>query len=195
MKSNNRVILGGTIALLLIALIVAVGLINRGVGMKRHAARPALNHTAEIGKRAPDFEVSTTQGLFDLDAARKPVFLEVFATWCPHCQRETAVLNRLYSQYHAQIAFVAVSGSSTGMDGRSPASQADVVRFAQRFDVRYPIAYDASLGVMHAYIAGDRGYPTFALIAPDKTIVYLDAGEVPYGDLSRAIAAQAGTVR
>ncbi|HMF28152.1 MAG TPA: hypothetical protein VKE42_05235, partial [Candidatus Cybelea sp.] len=45
---------------------------------------------AQVGQPAPTFVVATTNGLFDLSKTNRPLVLEVFATWCPHCQRETA---------------------------------------------------------------------------------------------------------
>ena len=88
---------------------------------------------AELGKTAPQFQVPTTAGLFDLQKQTQPVFLELFASWCPHCQHETAVINKLYDAYHSRIAFVAVSASDTGMDGTSPESENDVYNFTKRF--------------------------------------------------------------
>ena len=97
---------------------------------------------ATLGATAPEFVVATTSGLFDLEKTDKPVFLEIFATWCPHCQRETAVIDKLYAKYQSQMDFVGVSGSDTAMDGTSAASQNDVLAWIQKFDVKYPVAYD-----------------------------------------------------
>jgi thiol-disulfide isomerase/thioredoxin len=140
---------------------------------------------AQAGQPAPAFAVSTTNGLFELKNAEKPVFLEVFATWCPHCQRETAVIDRLYQKYRARVDFVGVSGSDTAIDGTSPASQADVLNWVRRFNVQYPVAYDASLGVANSYLQG--GFPTIAIIGRDKTVAYLNSGEIAYADLDAAL--------
>ena len=107
---------------------------------------------------------------------KKPVFLEVFATWCPHCQRETAVINALYHRYAGKLDFVAVSGSPYANDRLSPESLSDVLGFAHYFKVQYPIAYDASLDVAKSYLQG--GYPTIALITGDKRIAYVGSGEI-----------------
>jgi thiol-disulfide isomerase/thioredoxin len=141
---------------------------------------------AQVGQPAPEFEVSTTGGLFDLATVDRPVFLEVFATWCPHCQRETVVVDKLYEKYRSRVAFVAVSGSDTAMDGTSAASQLDVLNWARRFNVQYPVAYDALLSVADLYLQG--GFPTFALIGKDKKVAYLNSGEVSFGELDAAVA-------
>jgi cytochrome c biogenesis protein CcmG/thiol:disulfide interchange protein DsbE len=158
-----------------------------------HASRELKNAsiapivaTAQMGQRAPQFNVLTTHGAFNLNKATKPVFVEIFATWCPHCQRETSVINRLYDTYHSRVDFVAIPGSTTGMDETSPESQLDVLNFQLRFHVHYPIAaYDPTLSVAKLYLQG--GYPTIAVINTKKTIAYLNAGEVPYRQLAAVL--------
>jgi cytochrome c biogenesis protein CcmG, thiol:disulfide interchange protein DsbE len=140
---------------------------------------------ATLGATAPQFEVATTSGLFDLSKTEKPVFLEVFATWCPHCQRETAVIDKLFAKYRSQVDFVGVSGSDTAMDGTSAASQADVLAWIQKFNVTYPIAYDPLDAVADLYLQG--GFPTIAVIDKAKKIVYLNSGEIAYDELAAAI--------
>ncbi len=149
------------------------------------AAQAPTVSKAQAGQPAPNFAVATTAGLFELNKTNKPVFLEVFATWCPHCQRETAVIDRLYRAYKSRVDFVGVSGSDTGMDNTSPASQLDVLNWMQRFDVQYPVAYDASLNVANSYLQG--GFPTIAIIGRDKNVAYLNSGELSYGELAAAI--------
>ena len=140
---------------------------------------------AQVGQSAPNFVVATTAGLFDLSKVDKPVFLEVFATWCPHCQRETAVIDRLFRRYRDRVAFVGVSGSDTAMDGTSASSQVDLLQWRQRFNAEYPVAYDPLLNVANLYLQG--GFPTLAVIGRDKRVIYLSSGEVSYGELSAAI--------
>ncbi|HUZ48477.1 MAG TPA: TlpA disulfide reductase family protein [Candidatus Dormibacteraeota bacterium] len=174
-----------------VASIVVVALLIVGaiVWVRVHPSQPLQNASqaptigkAVLGATAPEFQAATTDGPFDLATAKKPVFLEVFATWCPHCQRETAVLNKLYAAYKNRVAFVAVSGSDTGMDGASPASEVDVLNFRTRFQVQYPVAYDGTLAVANLYLQG--GFPTIVVIDSHKKIAYLTSGETPYGELA-----------
>jgi cytochrome c biogenesis protein CcmG/thiol:disulfide interchange protein DsbE len=167
--------------------IAAVLFYNFGPGHRgvQTASQSPIVGKAQIGHSAPTFEVSTTGGFFDLATVDKPVFLEVFATWCPHCQRETVVVDKLYKQYRSRVAFVAVSGSDTAMDGTSASSQLDVLDWTRRFNVQYPVAYDPLLNVANLYLQG--GFPTFALIGKDKKVAYLNSGEISYRDLDAAI--------
>ena len=140
---------------------------------------------AQLGGRAPEFSVATNTGYFDLNATRKPVFLEVFATWCPHCQRETKVIDRLYARYRSRVAFVAVSGSNTAMDGSSDSSELDVLDWIKKFNVQYPVAYDPLLNVANLYMQG--GFPTLVIIGTNKKVAYLDDGEISYAELDSAL--------
>jgi len=151
-----------------------------------NASKAPVNATVEIGARAPQFSIPTTQGPFDLDAETKPIFLEVFATWCPHCQHETKIINSLYKSYGSRVAFISIPGSDTGMDGTSSESQFDVLNFQLAFKVQYPIAaYDPNLVIAKQYLKG--GYPTIAVIDKKKTVSYINSGEIPQGELAAEI--------
>ena len=170
----------------LVTILVVIAIIIGAIWYLRHpqngsqqlqnASQAPMSALLTVGATAPEFQAATTAGGFDLAKTKKPVFLEVFATWCPHCQRETVVLDRLYAQFQKKIDFIAVSGSNTGMDGLA-ATQNDVLQFAQRFGVRYPIAFDGTLTVANEYLQG--GFPTIVIIASNKKIDYLNSGEIP----------------
>ena len=144
---------GGVVVVIVVA---AVLVYNAGSshGSVQTASQAPIVGKAALSKTAPQFEVSTTAGLFNLSKTQKPVFLEVFATWCPHCQRMTSVVDRLYAAYRSRVDFVAVSGSDTAMDGTSSSSQRDVLDWVKRFNVKYPVGYDPILDVANLYLAG-----------------------------------------
>ena len=185
---NQRVL--ALLSLLVLAVLIAGGIFYARLhgAQLNNASTAPVNATAAMGQKAPEFTLPTTAGAFDLAAVTKPVFLEIFATWCPHCQRETVVLNQLYAAYGSRVAFLAIPGSDTGMDGASPESQLDVLNFQIRFNVKYPIAqYDPNLTVAKLYLKG--GYPTVAVIDRNKTITYINDGEIPYKELATALNA------
>jgi thiol-disulfide isomerase/thioredoxin len=185
---RRKPILYVTLALIAIALVVTVAMLSRNPGIvPQSATETHQQSTIKVGDKAPEFAASTTAGPFDLASANTPVMLEVFATWCPHCQRETKIIDDLYAKYGKQISIVAVSGSNVGGDGNGPASQADVIAFAQKFNVKYPIAFDPDLKVANAYL--QSGFPTIVVIKPDKTISYIGDGELAESTLETAIKA------
>jgi thiol-disulfide isomerase/thioredoxin len=184
---NRRTAQIATIGIIAAIAVIAALAYHFGPGRNRIVAAsqtPTIGK-AQLGQRAPEFTVATNAGYFDLNATRKPVFLEVFATWCPHCQRETKVIDRLYSAYHSRVSFVAVSGSNTAIDGSSDSSELDVLDWVKQFDVRYPVAYDPLLNVANLYMQG--GFPTLVVIGSNKKIAYLDDGEIAYADLDAAL--------
>jgi len=179
---NRQTILYATIAVVIVGAIIAVALASR---VPQSAT--AVNKKAQltVGQTAPTFSVSTTAGPFDLASVSTPVLLEVFATWCPHCQREVTVMNLLAKQYAGKVAIVAVSGSPYGLDGSSPENQADVLQFVQKLGVSYPVAFDPELKVADNYLQG--GYPTIVIIDKGKKIRYINDGEIAPADLAKAI--------
>jgi len=186
-----------SVALVVLAVIIAVALASRGAVSSSASTAPA-SAVLKVGQSAPPFAVSTTAGPFDLaQNGGKPTLLEVFATWCPHCQRETAVLNRLHATFGSRANIVSVSGSALGSDGQTPETQVDVVAFATKFGVRYPIAFDPNLAVANAYLQG--GFPTFVAIDARNVVRAVDTGEVAEAKLAgmvrNALAASAAAPR
>jgi thiol-disulfide isomerase/thioredoxin len=179
---NRKIVVYATLAVVAIAAIVAVALANR---VSQVALTPNPTATLKVGDKAPTFSVSTNAGPFDLATVTSPVFLEVFATWCPHCQHEVPIVDALAQHYAGKVAFVGVTGSPLGIDEQSPENQADVDGWVQKLGVTYPVAFDANLTVANEYLQG--GYPTIVLIGTDKTIRYVGSGELAPEVLAKAI--------
>jgi len=184
---NQRLL--ATISIAIVAILIIGGVLY--VKLKpshqlQSASQAPVVSSAQAGQTAPEFTAATTAGPFDLAKADRPVFLEVFATWCPHCQRETAVIDKLYNNYRSRVDFIAIPGSDTAMDGTSPSSQLDVLTFQQKLHADYPIAaYDPTLSIANMYLMG--GFPTIAVIGKDKKISYINSGEISYDELSREL--------
>lgn len=183
---RRKPILYVTLGVIAVALVVTVAVLSRNPSVVPQSATETHAQSAlKVGQKAPDFAVSTTAGPFDLATARTPVLLEVFATWCPHCQRETAILNTLYPRYKGAVNIVAVAGSPYAMDESQPESQADVVAFMQKFSIVYPVAFDPSLDVAGKYLQG--GFPTVVLIGKDGLVQSIRDGEIPQADIAKAL--------
>ncbi len=184
-QARRRYILIGSLVLLAVVVIVAISLANR---VPESASTAPINSTIKVGDKAPDFTVSSTGGPFQLSTtgASKPTLLEVFATWCPHCQREAPVLSKLASQFAGRVNFIGVAGSANAIDGSSPETQVDVFDWSQKFGATYPVAFDPDLTVAHEYLQG--GFPTVVLI--DHGIVQsIRSGEMPPSDIAAGLSA------
>ncbi|HEY0615418.1 MAG TPA: TlpA disulfide reductase family protein [Candidatus Elarobacter sp.] len=182
---RRKLILYVILAVVIVAIIVYVGLASRSNVVPKAASEAPMNSKLKAGDTAPSFAVQTNAGPFDLGQVATPVLLEVFATWCPHCQRETAVLNDLSTKYAGKLAIVAVSGSPYAIDGSSGESQTDVNRFGEQFQVRYPLAFDRDLKVAQLYLQG--GFPTIVVIDKNKKITAVKSGEIPPAELEKLI--------
>jgi thiol-disulfide isomerase/thioredoxin len=176
-----------TLAVIVVGLIVVVGWFSRPNTVVPESATKAIGSSKlKVGDTAPEFAVQTNAGPFDLAGVQTPVLLEVFATWCPHCQRETTVLNDVATKYRGKIAMIAVSGSAQDSTGSGAETQADVNTFGATYQVRYPLAFDPDLKVASLYLK--TGFPTLVLIGANKKIVWTRDGEVPEAALDKAIA-------
>jgi len=185
--ARRTIIIYVTLILLAVLVIVAVGFAVRSGSVQNASNAPDFAAIA-VGQPAPAFSVATTEGAFDSSkVAGKPILLEAFATWCPHCQREVPVLNALYAKYKGKIGLVGVSASPLGMDSVTPESQADVIAFAEKYGVHYPIAFDPNLDVKQKYLQG--GYPTIVLVGSTGKILAIGTGEIDAKQLQKALDA------
>lgn len=103
----------------------------------------------EIGKAAPDFELSKLDGtkvkLSDLKG--KKVILNFWATWCGPCQREMPDMQEFYSKYQNDVEILAVNyTASEGSEGKEK-----VRRFAEEKGVTFPILLDTDIKVTTTY--------------------------------------------
>ena len=97
-----------------------------------------------IGKPAPTLSLATATGArYSLSAEKgHPVLREFFAIWCPHCQRESAVLNQIESDFSAKgLKSLAILANpygqrydSSGGSDRTLAVSLDLVWFIHTFN-------------------------------------------------------------
>ena len=135
------------------------------------------------GDIAPELEATRPDGtkvtLTDLDGnpvrladlRGKVVWLNFWATWCPPCQSETPVLRDMAAAYRDRgLAVVGIAVQETTVD--------DVRAYAERYELGYPIAFDASADIFHRYRV--FALPTQFFIGPDGRI--LDVVNGPMSD-------------
>ena len=143
------------------------------------------------GTKAPSFVLRSGIGSFSSsELTGKPYLLEIFATWCPHCQRMTKVLHAIRAGVpESRLAMLSVTGSpyaaNSTPDNLVPENQDDVNKFDTTFGVTWPTFFDPDLTVTKKF--GLNGFPTIFIINKKGTIVYADSGEVSQDTLMRAI--------
>jgi peroxiredoxin len=148
-------------------------------------AAEGLPARVAAGREAPPFQAVTLAGdtvsLQSLQGA--PVLLNLWATWCAPCRRETPFLQRLHERYSS--AGLQVVGVSTDTRAALP----EVEAFIEEFGVTYRILHDPSARSMDVFSA--IGLPATYLIDGDGEILWLQLGEVREGDavFEKALAA------
>lgn len=149
------------------------------------AARPPASTTlVPVGSKAPAFTLKTPEGksVSLSDFRGKTVLLELFATWCPHCNSEAPHLIDIYrSLPKSKYAFVSVNA-----DGEDAAS---VFAYHRYYGMPFPALLDPSSvpGNFHQQGAagpvtskyGLAAYPTFFVIDPRGRITWRSDGEQP----------------
>src|SRR6478736_1808440 len=132
------------------------------------AARPSTNpDLLKPGTIAPAFTLKTPQGptVSLSDFRGKPVLLELFATWCPHCQAEAPHLAKLATELQP-----------------STENAASVYAFHRYFGLPYPALLDQGTQTGSFTQPGASGpvtseyhlqsFPTFYVISPTGRITF-----------------------
>jgi peroxiredoxin len=156
------------------------------------ATTPQSESLLPVGAKAPAFTLKTPQGKsVSLASLRgKAVLLELFATWCPHCNAEAPHLRTLATRLQgAKIAFLSING-----DGETAPS---VYAYHRYWGLPFPALLDpssqpgsftspgASGKVSLAY--GLQNFPTFYVIDPKGRVAWRSDGEQPDAALQQQL--------
>jgi peroxiredoxin len=198
-------LIGGVVTVAVVAIIVVVAIIranqaatpqqSQGTGLANPNDWNPARKMLAVGTQAPAFTLRGIDGrTYSLAAQRgHPVVLEFFAVWCPHCQREAAVIQNVAKKYESKgVRVWAILASpygpnydnSLGQD-TSLATKADVQFFSAAYNEHVPKLIDPNFRVFNRY--GYEGYPGIFVIDKQGKIVSSRAGEQPAAYLSNAI--------
>lgn len=187
-------LVAGVVAVVAVAAIIVYAVLhaNRAVpGSAVATDTPQLPSPMQAGSRAPEFQLRSKIGTFSSsELAGTPYLLEIFATWCPHCQRMTKVLRAIRASVpQSRLAMLSVTGSpyaaNATPDNPVPENEADVAAFETTFGTTWPSFYDPDLAVAKTW--GLDGFPTIFVVNAHGTIVYQTSGEVSQAQLMSAI--------
>lgn len=120
-------------------------------------------HNAEVGERAPSFELTGDNGSGARleDYRGKYVLLNFWATWCVPCVQEVPSLNRLQQEFESNG--LVVLGISVDEDKDA------YEQFLDRFDITFPTVRDPEMAVASLY--GTNMYPETYLIDREGFVV------------------------
>jgi thiol-disulfide isomerase/thioredoxin len=116
----------------------------------------------------------------------KVVLLDIFASWCPHCQEHAPHIVELYNQYK-QRGFT-VLGLATDREDKAE----DVKTFARNAKANYSIGFMTTEIVAYYCDSHNQGVPQMILFGPDGKLVSRQTGweENTGKDLKQLIEAQ-----
>ena len=157
-----------------LALAVAGCTSNDGTG-------PSAGDPSEI---APIFAVETTEGDFNLSdhlaTDGRPVFLNLWASWCFPCREEMPAIDRSAAA-NPGVKFLGVSVQD---------SRDDAVAFGNEIGVTYELGFDDDDAVNDAY--NPLGLPASYIISADGIILEEIFGKVTEQDLAEKFAKHFG---
>jgi peroxiredoxin len=136
---------------------------------------PLFPSTTEAS--APLFRTALLDGTtFDMQQTRGSVIImNIWATWCAPCKKETPDLVSLYEAYREDgLMIVGVSVDEQG--------ESVVVPFVEEYQVTYPIIIDRSGEVMDLY-GPTMGIPTTYIIDREGHFRYFATGAVTKTEL------------
>jgi thiol-disulfide isomerase/thioredoxin len=125
-----------------------------------------------VGAAIPDFSAPDVFGgtVRWEDYAGAPAVLAVWAPWCPHCQVELPVLDRVMKEFPA-VPLVTVVTSIGDSPGPTPDG------YMNDHSLRFPAAVDDADGTL-ARVFGIRAFPTLYFVGSDGAVVRFAEGEV-----------------
>ena len=174
-----------TLAVLILFVAIALSAVFlRGVAKPvRTVSAVGADSAALRSKTAPDFRLEAVDGsqVSLADFKGKVVLVNLWATWCPPCVRETPRIVRLAEKYKAQ-GLVVLGVNTTYQDDR-----AKVAAFVRDHKVSYPVLLDTDDRFGQAY--GARLLPTSYLIDQQGKIVQVRVGEIDEAQLGEQIQA------
>jgi thiol-disulfide isomerase/thioredoxin len=142
---------------------------------------PARGTLLGPGETVPDFSAPALAGgsVAWNDFAGAPAVIAVWAPWCPHCQVELPVLDRVMKD-HPDVAFLSVVTSIDLHPGPTPQ------QYMSEHGLSFPVAVDDDEGTI-ARALGISGFPTLYFVGSDGAVVRAVSGEVPEDTLHAVI--------
>lgn len=136
-----------------------------------------------VGAKAANFKLTSAAGhMVELKKMLKdkPVLVEFFATWCPHCQHSAPILNDLHQTFGDDIQFLAVNS------GDRPNTPSTSDQYKHDHHIQYPVLNRPSSETMDHYCV--QGFPSFALINKRGKVLWAQSGSLKSGLLNDLLA-------
>lgn len=152
-SSMMPVVLSMVAGLLVVALL--------GVLMLTPKAKPAVNTNipvgVQVGNRAPDFSLDRLDGKGQISLSsyrgQKPVWVNIWATWCPPCRGEMPEMQQVWQQYKDKIEILGVDFKEDASTVKNYVNQGGYSwNFVIDHDAAMSLQYDASAIPTHVFV-------------------------------------------
>lgn len=168
-----------------VAVVVIAGA-EEGIGPSRATqvtvSGPARSEPLAVGEAIPDFSAPGLDG--DLVAWRnfagRPSVVSIWAPWCPHCQVELPILDRVVAEF-PDVSLVTIVTAIGDQPGPTPEA------YMAEHGLTFPTAVDDGGGTI-AGAFGISGFPTLYFVDADGAVVRYASGEVSEETLRETIA-------
>ncbi len=142
---------------------------------------PGAEASSEGADAAPDFTIMTLDGAGfilseHLEDDGRPVFLNMWASWCPPCRQEMPDIDAA-SESHEDVKFVGIAVNDDPVEAAG---------FATSIDIGYTIGFDEQGVVAQEYKV--VGLPASYIISSDGVILEKIFGSVTEDDIDAMLA-------
>jgi cytochrome c biogenesis protein CcmG/thiol:disulfide interchange protein DsbE len=183
-------VLGGLalLAILTVAVVIATGA-EEGNGPSRATdvtvAGPARREPLVVGQAIPDFSAPGLggDGVAWIDRVGTPTVLSIWAPWCPSCQKELPILDRVVREF-PDVSLVTIVTAIGDRPGPTPEG------YLSDNGLTFPAAVDDDAGTL-ARAFGIQGFPTMYFVDSSGTVVDSAVGEVSEARLREALGSLA----
>jgi cytochrome c biogenesis protein CcmG/thiol:disulfide interchange protein DsbE len=156
---------------IVIVVIVTVSFLGLLVwGMLNKQPLTGLSGITMVNRPAPDFTLTTFKGkIFSLaDLSDRPIVINFWASWCPPCREEAALLERTWRAYKNRgVIFLGVDVQDR---------EKDALNYIRKFDITYPNGPDPTGEISIDY--GVSGLPVTFFISGKGEIVRRHVGAI-----------------
>ena len=183
-RTIARVLAAAAVA---VVVIVGVVIVTRDTGSEPAAAKAvqisgsSRTHLIEAGETVPDFSAPALGGgrIAWSDHVGKPTVLAIWAPWCPACQAELPVLDRVVKDTPGvkMLTIVTAIGQHPG-----PSPEA----YLADHGLTFPVAVDDGRGTL-ASAFGLVSFPSVLFVDSTGTVVRSDVGVIPEASVRETV--------